>query len=166
MNIFLSAWPGRMPKAPHMLGRSLEHTCRQTHSLAITAWRATRCSWSQAVMNMARLYWSMLNARALLRENLWHAITSRSAKFGIDWVYPGIYILRREPRITIVLRKISFLRFMIKGTSSKIVCSLPIAQRIAASCLIVMSKERVHIAVIHLLVVINATIVAAFSTPL
>src|SRR5437588_1766690 len=154
-----------MRKAPHMSGRSSEHTCQQTHSLAIIDWQATKCSWSQAAMNMARLYWSMLNARALLRENSWHAITSRFAKFGIDWVYPGIYTLRRVPKITIESRKISFSRFTIKGTSSKILCCPLTAQRIAASCPTVTLKEPAHIAVTPWLVVINVTTVAAFSTP-
>src|SRR3989440_8996710 len=106
-------------------------------------------------MNMARLYWSMQNARALLHEHLWHAITSKFAKFGIEWVYPGIYILRRVPKIAIESRKISFSRFTIKDTSSKILCCPPPAQRIAASCPTVTLTEPAHIAVTPRLVGIN-----------
>src|SRR5437660_10204128 len=109
-------------------------------------------------MNTAHQFLWMLSERASVHASSWRCITVRFAKFGTGWVYAGIYILRQERKITIALRKISFLRCTTKGTSSKTLCSLPIVQPMLVSYQIVILRERVQTAVIQLLAVFSAII--------
>src|SRR5689334_3923109 len=98
MNIFLFVWRGRMQKALLMLVKSLVPIYLLTPLRAITGWQGTTFLWFLGAMNTAHLYSLTLKERASTRVNSWHAITVKFVKCGIDWVCPGIYILRQAQK--------------------------------------------------------------------
>src|SRR2546428_10809794 len=97
-----------MRKALLMLVKSLVPIYLLTPLRAIIVWQGTMFSWFLGAMNTVHPYLLMLNERESTHANSWHAITIKFVKYGIDWVCPGIYILRQEQKTTIALRKISF----------------------------------------------------------
>src|SRR5216683_5431103 len=153
-----------MRKALPMSAKSLVPIYLLTPLRAIIVWQETTFLWFLGAMNTAHPYSLTLNERASTRVNSWHAITVKFVKYGIDWVCPGIYILKQEQKTTIALLKISFLRSTIRVISSKIQWNLPIAQRIVAFCLTAMLRAPAHIVAIHRLAGTSATIVVGHLT--